>query len=225
MKIVSLIGSNKRGKSTSASLVDYLAQQFAPQGIAVSHHYAVRMYREPQGQAAFLKELQESELLLVSAPVYVDFLPAPLIHVLEGVREQTGRNGLAGKKLLAIIHSGYPEPQQRRPCLEACRCFAREMGLEWWGGLSFGGSSPINGQPLEAMGGMTKGIRSVLDRTAEKIMKGGLTGSETLVIEDRSTIPLPSWLAKPMINAMIRNNARKSGSKDLRARPYGVRGK
>ncbi len=225
MNIVSLIGSNRGEKSTSASMVNYLAQQLVPQGIPVSNHYAVRMYHQPHAQAVFLQELQESVLLIVSSPVYVDFLPAPLIHVLEGVRERMGRNGLEGRKILAIIHSGYPEPQQRRPSLEMCRCFAREMGMEWWGGLSFGGTSPISGQSLEAMGGMTKGIRSVLNQTVEKIVKGGLTGVETLALEDRSTIPLSPWLVKLMMNAMIRNNAKKSGIKDLKARPYGVKGK
>lgn len=225
MKIVSLIGSIREEKSTSASLVNYLAQQFVPQGISVSNHYAGRMYHQPSGQAVFLKELKESELLIVSAPVYVDLLPAPLIHVLEEVRKKMGRNGLEGKKILAIIHSGYPEPQQRRPSLEMCRCFAREMSMEWWGGLSFGGTSLISGQPLEAMGGMTKGIRSALDQTVERIVKGGLTGVETLALEDRSTIPLPPWLVKLMMNTMTRNNAGKSGIKDLKARPYGVKGK
>lgn len=225
MKIVSLIGSNRGEKSTSESLVNYMAQRFVSHGIPVSKHYAIRMYHQLHGQDAFFQELDESELLIVSSPVYVDLLPAPLIHVLEGVRERLGRNGLAGRKILAVIHSGYPEPQQRRPGLEMCRCFAREMGMEWCGGLSFGGTSPISGRPLEDVGGMTKGIRSTLDQTAEKIVKGGLTGVETLVLEDRSTIPVPPWLVKLMMNVMTRNNARKSGIKDLKARPYGVKGK
>lgn len=221
MKIVSLIGSIRGEKSTSASLVNYLAQQFIPQGISVSSHYAGRMYHQPHGQAVFLKELAESELLIVSTPVYVDLLPATLIHVLEGVREKVGQNGLEGRKILAIIHSGYPEPQQRRPSLEMCRCFAREMGMKWCGGLSFGGTSPISGQPLETMGVMTKGIRSALDQTVEKIVRGGMTGVDTLALEDRSTIPIPSCLVKLIMNIMTRKNAGKSGIKDLKARPYG----
>lgn len=223
MKIVSLIGSNRGEKSTSASLVNYMAQQFLSLGITISNHYAIRIFHQSHGQDVFLKDLMESDLLILSSPVYVDLLPAPLIYVLEGVRERLGRNGLAGRKILAIIHSGYPEPQQRRPSLEMCRHFAREMGMEWCGGLSFGGSSPINGQPLESMGGMTKGIRSALDQTAEKTVKGDLSGVETLALEDRSTIPLPPRLVKLMLNAMTWNNARKSGLKDLRARPFGVK--
>ncbi len=223
MKIVSLIGSNRGEKSTSASMVNYLAQQFIPRGIPVISHYALRMYNKPHEQAVFLKDMMESELLIVSTPVYVDLLPAPLIHLLEEIRERVGRNALKGRKILAIIHSGYPELQQRRPSLEMCRCFAREMGMEWCGCLSFGGTSPISGQPLEAMGSMTKGIRSALDQTVEKIVNGGLIEVETLVLENRSTIPLPPWAVKLMINAMTRNNARKSGIKDLKASPYGAK--
>lgn len=222
MKIVSLVGSNRGEKSTSTSLVNYLAQRLGAHGISVSNHYTAQMYSKPHRLDAFLKELRESELLIIAAPIYVDLLPSPLIHVLEEVRDRMGPKGLEGRKLLAIIHSGYPEPQQRGPSLGMCRCFAREMGMEWWGGLSFGGTSPISGQPLEAMGGMTKGIRSVLDQTAEKAVKGGLTGVEALVLEDRSTIPVPPWMVKLMMNAMIRKDARKGGIKDLKARPYSV---
>ena len=222
MKIVSLVGSNRGEKGTSASLVNYLAQRLAAYGVSVANHYAIHMYSQPHRLDAFLKELRESELLIISAPIYVDLLPSPLIHVLEEVRDRMGLNGLEGRKLLAIIHSGYPEPQQRRPSLGMCRCFAREMGMEWWGGLSFGGTSPISGQPLEAMGGMTKGIRSVLDQTAEKAVKGDLKGVEALVLQDLSTIPVPPWMVKLMMNAMIRKDAKKGGIKDLKVRPFRV---
>lgn len=222
MKILSLIGSNRGEKSTSLSLVSYVSQQLIPQGISVSNHYARRMYHQPHEQTVFMDELRESELLIISSPVYVDLLPTPLIHVLEKVRDSMGRNGLERKKLLAIIHSGYPEPQQRKPSLEMCRCFAQEMGMEWCGGVSFGGTSPISGQSLEAMGGMTKGIRSALDQTVEKIATGSLTEIKTLVLDDRSTIPLPLWLVKLIMNVMTRNNAKKSGIEDLKARPYSI---
>jgi len=32
---------------------------------------------QPHEQAVFLNELKESELLIISSPVYVDLLPAP----------------------------------------------------------------------------------------------------------------------------------------------------
>lgn len=222
MKIVSLVGSNRGEKGTSASLVNYLAQRLESYGISVTNHYSIHMYSQPHRIDAFLKELRESEFLIISAPIYVDLLPSPLIYVLEEVRDRMGLNGLEGRKLLAIIHSGYPEPQQRTPSLGMCRCFAREMGMEWWGGLSFGGTSPISGQPLEAMGGMTKGIRSILDQTAEKAVKGGLKAVEDLVLQDRSTIPVPPWVVKLMMNAIIRKDARKGGIKDIKARPFEV---
>jgi multimeric flavodoxin WrbA len=222
MKIVSLAGSNRGEKGTSASLVNYLAQRLLKHGVSVASHYSIHMHRQPHRIDAFLNELKESELLIISAPIYVDLLPSPLIHVLEEIRDRMGPKGLEGRKLLAIIHSGYPEPQQRRPSLGMCRCFGREMSMEWWGGLSFGGTSPISGQSLEVMGVMTKGIRSVLDQTAEKAVKGGLTGVEALVLQDRSTIPVPPWMVRLMMNAMIRKDARKGGVKDLRARPFGV---
>ncbi len=223
MKIVSVIGSNRGEKSTSQSLVNYLAQQLSSGEMSVPSYYARRMYHRPREQDVFFQELAACELLILSAPVYVDLLSAPLIQLLEMARDKIGRNGLEGTKMLAIIHSGYPEPQQRRPCLEMCRCFAREMGIEWCGGLSFGGTSPINGRTLESAGGLTKGIRSSLDRVAEKIWEGSLSGVEDLTLEDRSTIPMPPWLVKLLMNALTRKNAKKSGIEDLATRPYGIK--
>jgi len=220
MRAVALLGSNRGEKSTSAAMVNYLAGQLETRGIYVDMFLTRFLCSQQETFGSFLKDIKESDFFIVSTSVYVDLLPAPLIQVLEEIRDSVGRNGLEGKKMLAIIHSGYPEPQQRKPGLEMCRLFAREMGMKWWGGLSFGGTSPINGEPLEKMGGMTKGIRTALDHTAEKLSNREAGEFKGLVLEDKSTIPLPSWIVKLMINFMTRNNARKTGIKDLKARPY-----
>lgn len=225
MRVVALVGSNRGEKSTSASMVNYLAGKLEAQATQVDMFFSRFLCSYQETFGSFLKEVKESDFFIVSAPVYVDLLPAPLIQVLEEIRGRVGRNGLKGKKMLAIIHSGYPEPQQRKPGLEMCRLFAREMGMEWCGGLSFGGTSPINGEPLEKMGGMAKGIRTALDHTAENLTNREADEFKELVLEDKSTIPIPSWMVKLMMNAMTRNNARKTGIKDLKARPYSTQGK
>lgn len=225
MRAVALVGSNRGEKSTSASMVKYLAGQLEDRGTYVHMFLAGSLCGQQETFGSFLQEIRESDLFIVSTPVYVDLLPAPLIQVLEEIRERVGRNGLEGKKMLVIIHSGYPEPQQRKPSLEMCRLFAREMGMEWWGGLSFGGTSPINGEPLEKMGGMTRGIRTALDHVSEKLTNREAGEFKGLVLEDKSTIPLPIWMVKLVMNAMTGNNARKAGIKDLKARPYSAQGK
>jgi len=222
MRILAVIGSNKGHRSTSASIIRYMEQQFEPNGIHVSFHFALEIYRSDNKREAFPRELEgltEKDLVMICAPGYVDSLPAPLVHLLEKVRDTIGHQGLTGKKLLAVIHSGYPEPQQRRPALEMCRCFADDMGMEWCGGLSFGGTSPIDGRPLGEAGPFGKRIRPVLERTAKKIADGELSGTDNLVLEDISTMPVPTWMVKPLMNFMTRRNAGKD-KQDLLAKPY-----
>lgn len=222
MKVIALIGSNRGDRSTSASLVCYLEQQLHPHKIPIIYHYARKIYRRQESLVSFIEDLQtmtNEDLLLICAPNYVDSLPAPLIYVLEETREQLGPDGLAGKKLLAVIHSGYPEVQQRRPCIQSCRLFGMQMGMEWWGGFGFGGSSPIAGQPLESAGPFGKSIRPVLERAAEKIASGSLSATDNLILEDKSTIPISAGLMKTIMNILTKVKAFKE-KQDLPAKPF-----
>lgn len=225
MKVTALIGSNRGNKSTSASLIRYLEKQLKPYGIPVSYFYARSMYSNEEKGEEFIRELQDltgDDLLIVCASNYVDSLPAPLINLFERVRDSLGRDGLAGKKFMAVVHSGFPEQQQRKPCLDICRLFTRTMGMQWCGGISIGGTSPIAGQPLEAAGPFAKKILPVLDRTAGGIASGSLGETEELFLEDLSAIPIPRRMVPVMMNVITKIKAVKE-KQDLRSKPYAQR--
>lgn len=222
MKVAALVRSNKGDKSTSASMMSYLEKQLKPHSIPVSHFYARSMYKDHVKREQFIAHLQSmvpGDLVIVCAPDYVDSLPAPLINLMEAVLDTLGPGSLSGIKLLAVIHSGYPEPQQRKPSLESCRFFANTMGMQWCGGLGFGGTSPINGQPLEKTGLFGKKLLPVFNRTASRIASGELMKTEELVLEELSLIPVPTWMIPMMLNATTKRKARKEGQ-DLCFRPY-----
>mgnify|MGYP001375910896 CR=1 FL=1 len=165
--------------------------------------------------------MTSGDLVIICAPNYVDSLPAPLIFLMENLRDTLGSGSLAGIRLMAVVHSGYPEPQQRKPGLEICRFFAQTMVMEWCGGLGFGGTSPINGQPLETSGPFGKRLLPVLDRTSAQIASGNVAKTQELVLEDVSSMPLPAWMVSIMMNAMTKRKARKE-KQDLRTQPYRV---
>jgi hypothetical protein len=222
MRVAAVIGSGKGKKSTSASLIGYLEKQLAPQGISFTYFFTRTMHHEPDRQKEFFEEIRqltEEDIFIICAPDYVDSLPGPLKEVMEEMKYALGQNAMTGRKLLAAIHSGYPEPQQRRPALEICRNFAAVMGFQWCGGLSLGGTSPIDGQPLEASGPFGKKICPVMDRLAGSIAAGTLTKTEALVLEDVSTMPVPAWMAAKLMNVMTKIKSMKQ-KRDLRAQPY-----
>lgn len=230
MKVIALVGSNRGSKSTSAALVHNLEHHLKPHNIPVTYFFARSMYNNQEQLEKFLdalRGLSENDLLVVCASDYVDSLPAPLINLFEtihaslgkGNTENQGGEALEGKGLLAIIHSGYPEPQQRKPALEICRLFALAMGMKWIGGLSFGGTSPINGQPLEAVGPFGKKFIPVLEQTAGLIASGNLEETDELILEDVSALPASTRTVVFLMNAMNRFKAFKA-KQDLLARPY-----
>lgn len=222
MKIITLIGSNRAQKSTSAALTGYMEQQLSAQSHDISRHYARSMFRNQEKRDTFLAELQgmsSEDLLIITAPNYVDSLPAPLLNLFEETLILLGEKALTGKRLLAVFHSGYPERQQRQAGLQIMRCFAKKMGMQWCGGLSFGGTSPIDGQPLENAGPFARKIPPVLDRTVKKITSGELSETDALFLEDVSALPIPLWAAVLMMNTLTRRKARKE-KQNIRIQPY-----
>lgn len=231
MKVLALVGSNRGSKSTSAALVRNLEQHLEPHRIPVTYFFARSMYNNQEQREEFfdaLRGLSETDLLIVCASDYVDSLPAPLINLFENIRAAFGTGdresrkdpgSLTGRKMLTIVHSGYPEPQQRRPGLEICRFFALTTGMKWCGGLSFGGTSPINGQSLEASGPFGKTFIPALERTAGLIASGSLAETDELILEDVSAMPASTRTVVFLMNAMNRFKAFKA-KQDLLARPY-----
>ena len=71
-----------------------------------------------------------------------------------------------------IAHSGFPEPIQRRAELRSMRFFAEQMGWTWMGGIGFGGTSPIDGRPLDEAGMFSKQLRKVLPLAVADIAAG-----------------------------------------------------
>lgn len=62
----------------------------------------------------------------------------------------------AAPRSYGIVHSGFPEPVQRKAELRTTELFAASMGWSWQGGVGFGGTSPIDGRPLEEAGMFSK---------------------------------------------------------------------
>jgi hypothetical protein len=118
-----------------------------------------------------------------------------------------------------IAHSGFPEPVQRRAELRTMQLFAARMGWRWMGGVGFGGTSSIDGRPLEKAGMFSRQLRKVLPLVAADVAAGRELSPAAVRLADKSPFPLPRGMLNALINARTREAAR-SKRLDLADRVY-----
>ena len=88
-----------------------------------------------------LAAVAAADLVVLSFPLYIDSLPAPVIRALELIADDRAGQAPRGdlpqesdrRGLVAICQCGFPEAQQDQVALEICANFARTVGFEWAG--------------------------------------------------------------------------------------------
>lgn len=182
----------------------------------------------PKGAAADdLAELQQKlracEAVVLAAPLYIDGLPPVTQLLLEQLAARRAETGDCAPRVYGLAHSGFPEPIQRETELRAMALFAGAMGWAWQGGVGFGGTSPIDGRPLDEAGMFSKHVRRCLPRVAADIAAGGPFSEATVKLCDKPPFAVPLWLMIRVINRGARKAARDSGV-ELEGLPYAEAG-
>jgi hypothetical protein len=215
-----IVGSPRRGKSTSAALGSYLFSGLAGRGFATETLFAVQAHKARESLASVCAAADTAELVILAFPLYADSIPAPLIAVMEALAvHRKGRGAKGNQRLAAIVNSGFPEAAQSAVALRICRRFAGEAFFSWAGGLALGGGEAIGGKPLAEAGGAARHARRALDLAATALAEGGKIPDETVAIMARPFVW--SWLYILVGNYGWKRDARKHGVGDqLRARPY-----
>ncbi len=218
-----LVGSPRGLKSTSHALGVHLLKRLAAGGMATETLIVGAALHGEKNRAAMRRSAAAADLVVVSFPLYVDQLPAPLIEALEMIASDAGNlSGAAGgrsRKLLAIVQCGFPENLQCLPACDIMKQFAREARFDWAGALSMGMGGAIGGKPLEKAGGMARNAAKALDRTAEALLAGGDIPPEAVALMAKPL--MPRWFYVAMANFGMKSQAKKQGAKArLYDRPY-----
>jgi NAD(P)H-dependent FMN reductase len=167
-RAVVLVGSAKpAGASTSEALGRYLREQLKQRGVATTLMSVGRSPRS-QVQSSLAAALADADLFVLATPLYVDSLPYLVTRTMEQLaRVSSPRRSPCA--FAAIINCGFPEAEQCRTALDILRAFARRAHFDWAGGLTMGEGGAIDGQPLETLGGLTRHVRTALDRAAAEL--------------------------------------------------------
>ena len=216
-----VIGSPRGPKSTSSSLGSYLLSRLQAAGMETA---AIDLYpalRRSDRLEALLTAVDETDLLILAYPLYIDNLPAPDLRFLELLNEHRRDHPADHAQALAVISNcGFPEADHIDTSLAICAQFAGQAGFTWAGGLPLGGGEGIvHGVPLENGGGQTQSIRQALDLAAPALIAGEPVPDEAIRILRQPRIP--AWLYRIFGDLGWRMEARKYGVlRKMRARPY-----
>ena len=205
-----LVGSPKGEMSTSASLGNYLLKLLEEANIKTIKAFIHRLVNRSEKIEDLLTMVNNADLIILSFPLYVDSLPAPVIKAMELIRDSRNEKQRKNQNFIAISNSGFPEASQIEIALEICKNFAEEVNFNWRGGLALGGGGAVNGRPLEERGGMLRNVIKGLEITAEYLSRGEDIPNEAIELVSKSLIP--SGMYKMMGNLGWRIQSRRYGA-------------
>lgn len=217
MNALILVGSPKGRRSASHMLGAKLAEGLRGHGVTVREEY-VHQALASEGETGRLLELIDaSDLFVLSFPLYVDSLPAPLTRFLELAAGRRDRNGHAGRPRLAlIVQCGFPEASQCDTAIGICRRFAESTGMRWAGALAMGMGGSL-GEDFGKIPGGGENVLEALRMTAGSLAREGNVPDEAVALFARKL--MPRWMYTLTGNLGWRLRMRKNKAK----RPIGYR--
>ena len=216
---VLVIDGSRRAKSNTGVIARHVQAQLQGLGATVDVWRVPRWNATSDALDDAIEKLRTCAVVVLVAPVYLDELPAVTQRTLERLCARRAELGRAAPRFYGIAHSGFPEPVQRQAELLTMELFAKAMGWPWQGGVGFGGTSPIDGRPLEKAGMFARQLRACLPLVAGDIAAGLPFSPRTVARCDKSPFPIPLGVMVRIVNASTRKSARALGL-DLEERVY-----
>lgn len=194
--VLLLVGSPRGLRSSSASLGAFLLAELANWGWAGETLCTPAFAKGTQWQQRLCRAVDRADLLVLSAPLYVDGPPAPVVRALEIIADyrRASPPPRPGQQMIAISNCGFPEAHHNQTALRIYRRFAREVGLTWLGGLALGAGEIINDQPLAQLGGWAQSARTALTQAAAALVQGQPIPPATVELMARPLVPATAYL-------------------------------
>jgi hypothetical protein len=220
MKTLLLVGSPKPGASASRSFGEAALGRLVARGVETRTARVTPAFRSPAAMDRLMTDIDWADLVLLSSPVYVDTLPAPVMRLLETWGRRAGAPDIAARRpvrLAALVQCGFPEAQHCALAIDVCEEFCRESGVGWAGALAFGCGGALSGRTPERSP-LAKAVRA-LDGAAEALAAGREIPEEARRVFGRQFAP--SWAYTLFGGLSWWWIARKRGGREpLRLRRY-----
>jgi len=200
-----LIGSPKQKNSTSYALGNYLVQKLSQ--YTFDTYYATELIKGEKDY--FIKQINEADLVIISFPLYVDNLPAPLIEVLENIEENRVKSDKK-QKLMAIVNCGFPEKFHNNVALRICKHFSDANNFHWIGGLRVGAGPMVKINKDEKINIMMKNKIKGFDLIASSIIKDENISDRAIKLVEKKMVP--HFLYALVVNHGFKNFSKKCGT-------------
>ncbi|TDO73379.1 flavodoxin-like protein [Halanaerobium saccharolyticum] len=198
-KAILLIGSPKGKDSFSASLGSYLLSKVEEYDVSIEKVYLHSEINTEAKRIQFLDKIEETDIIILAAPLYVDTLPAKVIRTLSLIAENrkninSDHSDLETDKSFAVIvNCGFPEAEQNKTAFKVYEQFAKEAGFKYLGGISIGMGGVVSGRSLLEMGGMSSDLIKGLERAADDIVRSHRF-SDSVIEKTSKPMISPKWI-------------------------------
>ncbi len=211
-RVVILVGSPKPLQhSSSARLGKIVADVLSSKGWRIETTRVLDVLKSDAAIEAFLFDIGSADVVVLTAPLYVDGLPAPVIRLLKRIAARVAASGLReGRcpRFASILNCGFAEAAQNTTAQRILERFAARIGWTWGGGISLGSAGFVNKRVRESLGLFADALA----------MRGAVPEG---AVERAGRKAIPSWLYRSVGNRMWKRQARKHGVLErLDARPY-----
>lgn len=218
-KCLLLVGSPRGLKSTSYKIGNYLLNKISNKGFNIEKKLLIKINKDNIFEKNLIENVRKSDLIILSCPLYVDSIPAVTIKAMELIAEEYQETGSEKEQnMMAIVNSGFPEPEQSDTAVQICRKFAHEVNFDWLGGIKVGGGSAVGNQKLDGNKGMLKDFIKGLDLAAESATAGVKLSEDMLKIFNKSLAP--KWIYRIMNFAWWFQARKHNAHKNLYDKPY-----
>ena len=208
--VVLFVGSPKGlNESNSARLGRMVTDGLEAAGWRCTPFHLHRLAADDAAAAEASRALDEANLVVLATPLYVDGLPAPVVHALHRmVVHRADADPASVPRFFSIINCGFVEPWQNETAQNMLQQFCDRARLEWVGGLSLGAAGRAN-----------RSVRRAFSLIVEALRDEVLIPEEVYKLTKYRVMPARLYVLGG--NAMWRRLAKKHGAADrLRATPY-----
>lgn len=214
-----ILNGSPRKKGTSFSFARTLEMVSEDMGNHAEIIHVIDYFDGKENLECLKKIISDSDVIAMVAPLYADTLPYFDVWLLEKLASGYSEL-LKGKGIFAIGQCGFPDVTRIEPLIDACRFFAEETGMNWLGGLAYGGGAIINGAFMEDLGKKGEKITQGFRLALQDVYQGEKITSKA---QDLITLRIPKILYWPLaayLNSNSRKLARKNGNVDLAKKVY-----
>ena len=154
----------------------------------------------------FIAKLDTTDALVFGTPLYVDGLPAQVVHLLECLMEEKCPK-LVGLPVYVVSNLGFYEPQQIQHLLSMVEHWSGRVGAVYGGGIAVGAGPLVRAVDQMPVAGLLNGnVNKAFDSLKNAIANGSSIGN----IYCKSLVPRWGYLmaAHKMFNSEIEKNTK-----------------